>query len=296
MLPTTTFDDRRRADARLGVERASMMEIAFDIGGTFTDFVLRDTETGNTEIWKVPTTSHEPAKAVLDGLRGRFNETSLRPADIAKALHATTIATNAILERKGSRTALLTTAGFRDILLIGRQKRYDTNSLHIDKPKPLVRRADIFEVPERLAADGTVLLALDEAAAADIAERVAAGGYDSIAVAFLHAYANPVHEQRMADALAARLHGVRVSLSSVIAPKYREYERTSTTVANAYVAPLVDDYLSALAGSLRELGVGAEMSIMQSNGGVVSAELAFAFSLRIVGSGPAGGGVVWRRV
>lgn len=266
-----------------------MMEIAFDIGGTFTDFVLRDTETGNTEIWKVPTTSHEPAKAVLDGLRGRFNETSLRPADIAKALHATTIATNAILERKGSRTALLTTAGFRDILLIGRQKRYDTNSLHIDKPKPLVRRADIFEVPERLAADGTVLLALDETAAADIAERVAAGGYDSVAVAFLHSYSNPVHEQRMADALAARLQGVRVSLSSVIAPKYREYERTSTTVANAYVAPLVDDYLSALAGSLRELGVGAEMSIMQSNGGVVSAELACAYPIRIVESGPAAG-------
>jgi N-methylhydantoinase A len=266
-----------------------MMEIAFDIGGTFTDFVLRDTETGNTEIWKVPTTSHEPAKAVLDGLRGRFNETSLRPADIAKALHATTIATNAILERKGSRTALLTTAGFRDILLIGRQKRYDTNSLHIDKPKPLVRRADIFEVPERLAADGTVLLALDETAAADIAERVAAGGYQSVAVAFLHAYANPIHEQRMADALAARLQGVRVSLSSVIAPKYREYERTSTTVANAYVAPLVDDYLSALAGSLRELGVGAEMSIMQSNGGVVSAELACAYPIRIVESGPAAG-------
>jgi N-methylhydantoinase A len=266
-----------------------MMEIAFDIGGTFTDFVLRDTETGKTEIWKVPTTSREPAKAVVDGLRARFDETTLRPADIAKALHATTIATNAILERKGSRTALLTTAGFRDILLIGRQKRYDTNNLHIDKPKPLVRRADIFEVPERLAADGTVLQALDETQAAAIAERVAAGGYDSIAVVFLHAYANPVHEQRMADALAARLQGVRVSLSSVIAPKYREYERTSTTVANAYVAPLVDDYLSALTGSLRQLGIGAEMSIMQSNGGVVSVELARTYPIRIVESGPAAG-------
>jgi len=266
-----------------------MMEIAFDIGGTFTDFVVRDTETGKTEIWKVPTTSREPAKAVLDSLRARFDGTSLRPADIEKALHATTIATNAILERKGSRTALLTTAGFRDILLIGRQKRYDTNDLHIDKPKPLVRRADIFEVPERLAPDGTVLQALDEAQAAAIAELVAAGGYDSIAVVFLHAYANPVHEQRMADALAARLQGARISLSSVIAPKYREYERTSTTVANAYVAPLVDDYLSALTGSLRELGVGAEMSIMQSNGGVVSAELARAYPIRIVESGPAAG-------
>ena len=134
-----------------------MMEIAFDIGGTFTDFVLRDAASGRTEIWKVPTTSGDPSRAVLDGLRGRFRDTALRPGDMTKALHATTIATNAILERKGSRTALLTTAGFRDILLIGRQKRYDTNNLHLDKPKPLVRRADIIEVPERLAPDGSVL-------------------------------------------------------------------------------------------------------------------------------------------
>ena len=266
-----------------------MMEIAFDIGGTFTDFVLRDAETGRTEIWKVPTTSREPARAVLDGLRERFRDTALQPDDIAKALHATTIATNAILERKGSRTALLTTTGFRDILLIGRQKRYDTNNLHLDKPRPLVRRADIFEVPERLAPDGTVLLALDEAAAASVAAQVAAGGYQSVAIVFLHAYANPAHEQAMADILAARLPGVRISLSSVVAPKFREYERTSTTVANAYVAPLVEDYVSALSNSLRDLGVRAEMSIMQSNGGVASAELACAYPIRIVESGPAAG-------
>jgi N-methylhydantoinase A len=266
-----------------------MMEIAFDIGGTFTDFVLRDPDTGQTDIWKVPTTSREPARAVLEGLRARFQETELEPEDVLKALHATTIATNAILERKGSRTALLTTAGFRDILLIGRQKRYDTNNLHLDKPRPLVRRADIFEVPERLAADGSVLQSLDKAAAAIIAELVALGNYQSVAVVFLHAYANPTHEQVMADALAARLPDVRVSLSSVVAPKYREYERTSTTVANAYVAPLVEDYVSSLSASLRGLGVRAEMSIMQSNGGVASAELACAYPIRIVESGPAAG-------
>ena len=266
-----------------------MKEIAFDIGGTFTDFALRDTDTGQTEIWKVPTTSREPARAVLDGLRARFSDGSVPPADITKALHATTIATNAILERKGSRTALLTTAGFRDILLIGRQKRYDTNNLHLDKPRPLVRRADIFEVPERLAADGSVLLALNEADAAALADQVAAGGYDSVAVVFLHAYANPLHEERMAAALAARLPGIPISLSSVIAPKYREYERTSTTVANAYVAPLVKTYVTALSDSLHALGVAAEMSIMQSNGGVASAELACAYPIRIVESGPAAG-------
>jgi N-methylhydantoinase A len=266
-----------------------MMEIAFDIGGTFTDFVLRDAETGRTEIWKVPTTSREPARAVLEGLRARVRDGGLQPADVAKALHATTIATNAILERKGSRTALLTTAGFRDILLIGRQKRYDTNNLHLDKPRPLVRRADIFEVPERVAPDGTVLQPLDSAVAREIAEQVAAGDYRSVAIVFLHAYANPAHEQLMADILASRLPGVRISLSSLVAPKYREYERTSTTVANAYIAPLVADYVSALGSSLRDLGIRAEMSIMQSNGGVASAEIACTYPIRIVESGPAAG-------
>jgi N-methylhydantoinase A len=265
------------------------MQIAFDIGGTFTDFVLRDTRSGETVIWKVPTTSREPAQAVLDGLRARFGETELKPADIDDVLHATTIATNAILERKGSRAALITTAGFRDILLIGRQKRYDTNNLHLDKPKPLVRRADIFEAPERLAPDGSVLLPLDPASTAELADTVAAGGYDSVAVVFLHAYANPAHEQQMAEALAARCPGVRVSLSSVVAPKYREYERTSTTVANAYVAPMVESYLESLGTSLVTLGVGAEMSIMQSNGGVVSTDLARSYPIRIVESGPAAG-------
>src|SRR6185437_14748550 len=265
-----------------------MIEIAFDIGGTFTDFVLRDTETGHTDIWKVPT-SRQPADAVLAGLGARIADGSLPPARIVRASHATTIATNAILERKGSRTALLTTKGFRDILLIGRQKRYDTNNLHIDKPRPLVERADILEVRERVAPDGSVLQPLTEVEAAAVANRVAAGGYDSVAIVFLHAYANAAHEQQMAAALRERSPRKQLSLSSDIAPKYREYERTSTTVANAYVAPMVDSYLSALTGSLRELGVGTALSIMQSYGGVVSADLARAYPIRIVESGPAAG-------
>ncbi|MGH7156037.1 MAG: hydantoinase/oxoprolinase N-terminal domain-containing protein, partial [Acetobacteraceae bacterium] len=265
------------------------MEIAFDIGGTFTDFVLRDTETGQTDIWKVPTTSRDPAQAVLDGLRSRSRDMRLRPGDVARVLHATTIATNAILERKGARTALLTTAGFRDVLLIGRQKRYDTNNLHLDKPRPLVRRADIFEVGERVAADGSVLRPLDDAEATAVAERIAGGSYDSVAIVFLHAYANPRHEVQMAQALEARLPGLRLSLSSTVAPKYREYERASTTVANAYVAPLVESYVARLTTSLRELGLSAEMSIMQSNGGMVSSELACTYPIRIVESGPAAG-------
>jgi N-methylhydantoinase A len=266
-----------------------MLQIAFDIGGTFTDFALFDPSTGRVEIWKVLTTQHEPARAVIEALAERIGAGSLPVGQVSGALHATTIATNAILERKGSRTALVTTAGFRDVLLIGRQKRYDTNNLHLDKPAPLLERADIFEVPERLSPDGTVVAALDGAAAQSVAERIRAGGYRSVAIVFLHAYANPAHEQRMAEILAAVAPGVEVTISSAISPKFREYERTSTTVANAYIKPLVDGYLSALQGSLRELGIGAGMSIMQSNGGLVSAELARAYPIRIVESGPAAG-------
>ena len=267
----------------------SMMELALDIGGTFTDLVLRDSTSGRTEIWKTPTTSREPSQAVLEGLRARFGQTELKPDEVTTVLHATTIATNAILERKGARTALLTTKGFRDILLIGRQKRYDSNSLHIQKPRPLVRRADIHEVAERITSDGAILDALTDKEADAAAETLAAGNYESVAIAFLHAYSNPVHEQRMAAAIAARLPNIRISLSSVVAPKFREYERTSTTLANAYVDPLVGSYISRLTGSLRDLGVTAEMSIMQSNGGVASAELVCTYPIRIVESGPAAG-------
>ncbi len=240
-----------------------MLQIAFDIGGTFTDFAVCDTRDGRVQIWKVPT-SLAPADAVMASLQER----------VRGVLHATTIATNAILERKGSRTALITTRGFRDILLIGRQKRYDTNNLHLDKPVPLVARADIVEITERCGPDGAVLTPLDEAEAVALADRIAEGGYDAVAVVLLHAYANAAHEQRLAEILAARAPGVGVALSSVISPKFREYERTSTTVANAYIQPLVSSYLRSLGGSLDALGIGAGISVMQSNGGLVSSELA----------------------
>lgn len=270
-----------------------MLQLAFDIGGTFTDIVLLDTETGALDVWKVPTTPDAPDRAVARALAERIGEGAFAPADVSAAIHATTVATNAILERKGSRTALITTKGFRDVLLIGRQKRYDTYTLHIVKPEPLVQRADIFEVDERMAFDGSVVSPLDEA---DLHETIAAvrrGGYESVAVALLHAYANPDHEQRVGALLAEALPGTAISLSSFISPKYREYERTSTTVANAYVKPLVHRYLGALDGALRELGIGGGsgggLSIMQSNGGLVSPDLAREYAVRIVESGPAAG-------
>jgi N-methylhydantoinase A len=265
------------------------MQLAFDIGGTFTDFALRDTKTGLVKVWKVPTTPRAPAKAVTDDLRVRRKAGELVGAAIADVLHATTIATNAILERKGSRVALVTTRGFRDVLLIGRQKRYDTNNLHLDKPEPLTRRSNIFEISERLAPDGSVITPLDEADVAALAKKLSAGGFDAIAVVLLHAYANPDHERRVGEILGRQMPGKVISLSSTISPKFREYERTSTTVANAYVAPLVDNYLTSLEGSLRELDVSAELSVMQSNGGLVSSELARSFPVRIIESGPAAG-------
>jgi len=262
-----------------------MTRLAFDIGGTFTDFALTDPITGATRIWKVPTTPDAPARAVLESL----TEAGLDAAAIDAVLHATTIATNAILERKGARTALITTQGFRDILLIGRQKRHDTNDLHMQKPAPLVRRADIFTVPERMAADGGVVSEFDGEAARAVAAQIAAGGYEAAAIVFLHAYANPVHEQAMAEILRQAAPGLKIALSSVISPKFREYERSSTTVASAYVAPIVEGYVSALESSLGTLGIGAGLSIMQSNGGLVSAPLARSWPIRIVESGPAAG-------
>jgi len=266
-----------------------MLQLSFDIGGTFTDLVLLDTESGHLDILKVPTTPDAPDRAVAQALATRIADKQLDPQRVSAVIHATTVATNAILERKGSRTALITTSGFRDVLLIGRQKRYDTYTLHIAKPEPLVPRADVFEVGERMAYDGSVLEPLDETSVRAAAAAVRDGGYPSVAVALLHSYANPAHERRIGEILAEEVPNVAVSLSSFISPKYREYERTSTTAANAYVKPLVEKYLTGLDTSLKELGIDAGLSIMQSNGGLVSPELARDYAVRIVESGPAAG-------
>jgi N-methylhydantoinase A len=266
-----------------------MLQIAFDIGGTFTDFALRDDETGSVSIWKVPTTPKAPADAVMRSLAERVANNALAVGSVDDVLHATTIATNAILERKGSRCALVTTRGFRDVLPMGRGKRYDTNNLHLEKPKPLVPRADIFEVTERLAPDGSVVVALDEAEVRALALTLAKSDYQAVAVALLHSYASAEHEKRVGAILREVLPGRMICLSSEVSPKYREYERASTTTANAYVGPLVDAYVAALEASLQDLKIGARVSIMQSNGGLVSAELAKSGAIRIVESGPAAG-------
>ncbi|MDP6706213.1 MAG: hydantoinase/oxoprolinase family protein [Alphaproteobacteria bacterium] len=266
-----------------------MLRIAFDIGGTFTDCVLHDGASGAVHTLKTPSTAADPAEAVLQGLDALLETARATPDQVAAILHATTVATNAVIERKGAPTALITTRGFRDVLIIGRQKRQEIYDLYLDKPAPLVRRRDIHEVPERTGFDGEVIEALDLDALDAVVDAIAAGEARSIAVALLHAYANPAHEQAIAGRLAERAPELPVSLSSEISPKFREYERTNTTAVNAYVRPVVDRYLGRLQAALTERGFDRELSIMQSNGGLVSPELARHYPVRILESGPAAG-------
>ena len=178
-------------------------------------------------------------------------------------LHATTVATNAIIERKGGRTALITTDGFRDVLIIGRQKRYETYDLYIKPPKPLVQRRDIFEVVERVAFDGETVIALNMASLDTVIDRIAEANYDAVAVALLHAYVAPNHERQIRDRLYQRLPDIDVSISSEVSPKFREYERTNTTVANSYVKPIVSRYVTHLEEALSGKGFRNEFFIMR---------------------------------
>ncbi len=250
--------------------------LGVDIGGTFTDFVLF--AGGQIVLHKRPTMPLDPAQAVLDGVA----HLQLR-AD-ADVVHGSTIATNALLERRGARTALVTTRGFADVIEIGRQNRSDLYVLLPRKPEPLVPPALRFEVDERLGADGNVLVALNPADLPALADQLVEAGVESVAVCLLFSFLYPNHERQIGEALRGRMS---VSLSSDILPEYREYERTSTTVINAYVSPLVDRYLGRLESGLN----GRHLRIMQSNGGVITAPAARRESARTVLSGPAGGAV-----
>lgn len=264
-----------------------MIRVAFDIGGTFTDFVLHDGSTGKALALKVPTTPQDPSIGVIAGLAEILKDHAGQSID--GMLHATTVATNAVLERKGAATGLITTEGFRDVLIIGRQKRYETYDLYINKPKPLVRRRHIAEVKERIGADGSVVVPLDMASVDRAIRAMQDAGRETVAIALLHAYANPEHEHRIRDRFKALAPQIAVSISSEISPKFREYERTSTTVTNAYVMPLVDKYLQGLEAALDKRGAKDRLLIMQSNGGLVSPGIARDFPVRIIESGPAAG-------
>jgi N-methylhydantoinase A len=263
--------------------------LAVDIGGTFTDFALE--WSGRRLTAKTLTTSDAPERGVIAGVEGILADAGLQPSDIAILVHGTTLATNAIIERRGARTALVTTEGFRDVLAMGNESRYDQYDLNIVLPEPLVPRYLRLPVPERLDRDGRVLLPLDEAAVRALAPVLQREGVESIAVGFLHSFVNPDHERRAGAILSELLPSIPVSLSSDISPEMREWERFSTTVANAYVQPLMATYLTRLQSGLRGIGLMAPVFLMLSGGGLTTIETACRIPIRLVESGPAGGAI-----
>lgn len=267
----------------------SALGLAIDIGGTFTDIVLHEPATGRFAAHKELTTPDAPARGVISGIRHLLAREAAAPAAIGRVVHATTLLTNALIERKGAPTGLLTTAGFRDLLEIGHERKYELYDLFIALPKPLVRRALRLEARERMRADGRVEAPLDAASVLDAAERLVEAGVTSLAICFLHAYANPAHEQQAAALIAARHPALHLSLSSEVSPQIREYERLSTTVANAYVKPLAVGYLDALAAEIAALGIAAPLFLMLSNGGLTHVEEAKRVPVRLLESGPAAG-------
>ena len=259
-----------------------------DIGGTFTDLVLLNNQTGALAVEKLLTTPDDPARAVRDGTRRLLERTGTSPAAIADIIHATTLVSNAIIERKGAKAALLVTAGFRDILQCARESRYDVYDLAIELPEPVIPRDRTFEVRERILASGEVRLLLDEAQVQRLARRLRRERYESVAVCLLHAYRNPAHERRVAAILRAEAPTLFVSLSSEILAQSREFERACLTAMNAFVQPVVKGYLTRLEADLAALGFRGSY-YMGSQGGILTPGAAAEFPVRLLESGPAAG-------
>jgi N-methylhydantoinase A len=263
--------------------------LAVDIGGTFTDLAIE--KDGQRWTAKVLTTPAAPEKGVLEGVQQVLAKAAMKPADLALVIHGTTLATNAVIERKGAKTALITTEGFRDVLALANEARYDQYDLNIELAKPLVPRRWRLPVPERLDNTGKVLLALDEAAVRAHIPFMRAEGIESLAIGFIHGFVNPTHERRAAEIVREAWPELPVSLSSEVSPEMREWERFSTTVANAYVQPLMARYLKQLELGLREAGLACPLYLMLSGGGLTTIDTAARFPIRLVESGPAGGAI-----
>ena len=264
--------------------------LAVDIGGTFTDVVV---ETDQRQFAaKVLTTADAPEKGVVSGVLALLRDIGLSPADIGLMVHGTTLATNAIIERKGALTALITTDGFRDVLDIGDEGRYDQYDIYLEKPQALVPRHLRFTVPERVGIDGQVLQPLDEAALIELIPKIVATGATSVAVGFIHGYRMNGHEQRTQTILEEIAPQLAVTLASEVCPEIREYERFSTAVANAYVQPLMASYLNRLGGELETLGFNCPVLLMTSGGGLTTLATATKFPIRLVESGPAAGAIL----
>jgi N-methylhydantoinase A len=272
------------------VPKGEQVRLAVDIGGTFTDLVLEVGERRFTR--KVLTTARAPEEGVLAGTRTILADASIGLSSIDLFLHGTTLATNAIIERKGAKTALIATEGFRDIVEIAYESRYDQYDLFIEKPRQLVPRALRLTVPERVDVEGGVQIALDEAAARALIPKLRSHGVESVAIAFLHSYANPGHEQRMREILIEALPDLAVTLSSDVCPELREFERTSTAIANAYIQPLMAGYLGRLRDAFAAEGFLGAIRLMTSGGSLTALETARRFPIRLVESGPAGGAIL----
>ncbi len=263
--------------------------LAVDIGGTFTDLALE--HLGKRTTLKVLTTPAAPEEGVMTGVRAILAMAGVAPEAVGLVIHGTTLATNALIERKGARTALITTAGFRDVLTMRNESRYDQYDLNLLLPEPLVPRHLRLPVPERIDHAGAVLAPLDEEAVHALIPLLARENVESVAVGFLHSFVNPAHEARVGEILAAARPDLFVSLSSEVSPEMREWERFSTTTANAYVRPLMARYLGRLEEGLRTLGLSAPIFLMLSGGGLTTVETACRFPIRLVESGPAGGAI-----
>ncbi len=266
--------------------------IGLDIGGTFTDLVLHDDATGEIRLHKVLTTPQDPSEGALRGLRELCGAAGIGLSDVGLLIHGTTLVTNALIERTGARTGLLTTRGFRDILEMGKEQRYDIYDLFLKFPEPLVPRPWRLEIDERVDRDGRVLVPVDLDQVRAAVLRLTQQGVEAIAVSFLHAYVNPEHERAVGALLQEEFPRLAVSLSSEVAPQIREYERTCTTVCNAYVQPLVDRYVRRMTGALAAQGFRGRFYLMQSSGGTIAPEVARRFPVRLLESGPAGGALV----
>jgi N-methylhydantoinase A len=265
------------------------LRLGVDVGGTFTDFALVDDVSGKLSVNKCLTTPGDPSEAIMNGLRALLEKEGLQPSQIDVIVQGTTLATNALIERKGAKTALITTQGFRDILELRREVRYDLFDLFIEMPEPLVPRDLRLGVRERIDKDGGIATELDESQLKELVNQLTGQGVESVAVCFLNSYANSQHERRAGEIIAQHAPAVSVSLSSEVAGALREDERFSTAAINAYVGPLSERYLTNLSRKMAEVGFNGALFIMLSNGGLTTFENAKKFPVRLIESGPAGG-------
>lgn len=263
--------------------------VGVDIGGTFTDLILIDDATGAFSVGKLLTTPDDPSQAVEAVLTETLRRAGVAPEEVQHLVHGTTLVTNAVIERRGARTALLTTAGFRDSIEIGRENRYDLYDLMLERPRPLVPRHLRFDVPQRTLSDGSTLQELDEAYVERLARELAACGVEAVAIVFLHSFANPSAERAARDAVLRAAPQLQVSISSEVVPEIREFERASTTIVNAYVQRRVERYLRELEERLRRIGLGGSFFLMLSSGGIATVETAARHPVRLLESGPAAG-------